>query len=87
MQTMIIKLHKKAALQSEGWSETVIQALRDFQCDVCHEQQAPKIARPAHLSEPKEFNDLVSFDAVEWKSSQNQVFCFFTLSIPPATSR
>ena len=62
LQAMIQKIHKnlghpghaqmKAALQSEGWSETVIQALQDFQYDICHEQQAPKIARPAHLTTP-----------------------------------
>ena len=67
----------KAALQSEGWSETVIQALQDFQRDVCHEQQAPKIARPAHLTTPKEFKDMVSFDAAEWKSPQGLSFGFY----------
>ena len=87
LQAMIQKVHKnlghpghaqmKAALQSEGWSETVIQALQDFQCDACHEQQAPKIARPAHLTTPKEFNDMVSFDAVEWRSPQGLSFGFY----------
>lgn len=84
LQNQIRKIHKnlghpglaqmKAALQSEGWSQTVIQALSDFACDICREQEAPKIARPAHMSSPKDFNDLVSFDALEWKSPNGESY-------------
>ena len=84
LQTQILKIHKnfghpglaqmKAALQSEGWSPAVIQALADFACDTCREQEAPKIARPAHLSQPRDFNDLVSFDAIEWKTPTGESY-------------
>ena len=84
VQNQIIKIHKnlghpglpqlRAALQSEGWSDVIIRALPDFVCDTCREQEAPKIARPAHLTAPKDFNDLVSFDALEWKTTEGKSF-------------
>ena len=84
MQNQIIKIHKnlghpglpqlRAAIQSEGWSDVIIRALPDFVCDTCREQEAPKIARPAHLTAPKDFNDLVSFDALEWKTTEGKSF-------------
>ena len=84
LQHQISKIHKnlghpghaqlKAALPSEGWSDVVIRALADFSCDACKEQEAPKIARPAHLNPPRDFNDLASFDALEWKTPAGESY-------------
>ena len=75
-QTQLIKMHANLghpdskvfanALRDHGWSQDVQEAIGDMHCDICHEHQKPKISRPSHLREPRDFNDLVSFDGTEW---------------------
>ena len=76
VQSQLLKIHKnlghpdnsqlQQALRRSGWSDSVIQGVKDMVCETCYEAQQPKIARPAHLREVREFNDLVSFDGAEW---------------------
>ena len=44
---------------------------------MCHEHQHPKVSRPGKLSEPRDFNDLVSFDGAEWTDPQGKQYSFF----------
>ena len=70
--------HKKlqAVLQRQGYDEKILQGVSDFQCSTCHELQLPKISRPAHLSEPREFNQCVGCDLVTWTNSKGKNFQF-----------
>ena len=86
VQQMIVKIHKNLghpdmrqlqhALKRSGWSDLVIQAVQDFQCDVCFEKSLPKAPRPAHIHVPREFNDLVVFDGVDWSDGQGNKYSF-----------
>ena len=86
LQQMIAKVHKnlghpdtrqlQQALKRNGWSDVIIQAVQDFQCDVCFEKSQPKAPRPAHIHAPREFNDLVVFDGVDWSDGQGNKFTF-----------
>ena len=86
LQQMIVKVHKnlghpdvcqlQQALKRNGWSDVIIQAVQDFQCDVCFEKSQPKAPRPAHIHAPREFNDLVVFDGVEWSDGQGNKYTF-----------
>jgi len=86
LQQMIVKVHKKLghpdvrqlqqALKRNGWSDVIIQAVQDFQCDVCFEKSQPKAPRPAHIHAPREFNDLVVFDGVDWSDGQGNKYTF-----------
>ena len=86
IQQMISKIHKNLghpdvrqfqhALRRNGWSDLVIQAVQDFQCDVCFEKSMPKTPRPAHIHAPREFNDLVVFDGVDWSDGQGNKYSF-----------
>ena len=69
----------KEVLKQQGIDDRIIRGLQDFCCDTCHELQQPKIARPAHLPEPREFNDCVGCDLVTWtnKKGQNHQFMHF----------
>ena len=86
-QSMIWKLHQNLghpnnqlmmiALKRSGWSPEEVQACQDFRCPVCTEKQQPKASRPVHLHEPRDFNDLVSFDGAEWQNAKGQKFGFY----------
>ena len=65
------------ALKRYGWSDKDVQGCADFVCPVCLESKMPKVARPGHLHAPRDFNDLVSFDAAEWQTEQGKVYRFF----------
>lgn len=68
-QDALMKLHKNLGhpdnrlfakvLSEQRWSKECIDGASDMQCPVCFEAQCPKLARPAHLSEPREFNELI----------------------------
>ena len=66
----------KHVLSNQGYPSEIIDALKDFRCGTCHEVQAPRIARPAHLAEVREFNDCIGVDLVQWTSAQNKQFRF-----------
>ena len=84
LQQVIAKLHKnpghpdsqqlQQALRRNGWSDVVIQAAKDVQCDVWHEKSQPKASRPAYIHMPREFNDLVTFDGVEWSDGKGNKY-------------
>ena len=86
MQQMIAKVHRnlghpdvrqlQLALKRNGWSDVIIQAVQDFQCDVCFEKSLPKAPRPAHIHAPREFNDLVVFDGVDWSDGHGNKYTF-----------
>ena len=66
----------QAVLRSQGYDDCLIQGLSDFHCDTCHELQEPRIARPAHLSEPREFNDCIGCDLVTWTAKSGKTYQF-----------
>ena len=66
----------QAVLKNQGFDDRLIQGLADFQCGTCHELQEPKIARPASLSEPKDFNDSVGCDLITWTAKSGKSFQF-----------
>ena len=86
-QTQIKKIHQnlghpdnrvlQLALKRAGWPLESIQGCADFQCSVCSESQRPKTSRPGHLTNPKDFNDQVSFDGAEWQSPEGHKFQFY----------
>eukprot|EP00435_Cladocopium_sp_Y103_P038295 s1525_g10.t1 len=86
-QGLVRKLHQnlghpdnrvlQLALKRYGWKDHEIRACADFTCPVCVEHQQPKIARPGHLRESRDFNDQVSFDAAEWQDSNGKTYRFY----------
>eukprot|EP00435_Cladocopium_sp_Y103_P028612 s1421_g7.t1 len=60
----------------QGCDDAVLRGLEDFQCSTCHEFQKPKVARPATLSDPREFNDCVGSDLITWTSKDGNNFQF-----------
>ena len=66
----------QAVLRSQGYDDKLVQGLSDFHCGTCHELQEPRIARPAHLSEPREFNDCVGCDLVTWTAKSGKTYQF-----------
>ena len=87
VQNQIKKIHQnlghpdtrilQLALRRYGWTEQQVRCCADFVCPVCFEKQMPKIARPAQLRVPRDFNDHVSFDAAEWQDSKGLKFGFY----------
>lgn len=63
-------------LKHQGYDDSLIQGLSDYRCSTCHELQEPRIARPAHLSEPREFNDCVGCDLVTWTAKTGKKYQF-----------
>ena len=86
VQNQIKKLHQnlghpdtrvlQLALKRYGWSDKDIQGCADFVCPVCLESKMPKVARPGDLHAPRDFNDLLSFDAAEWQSEKGYIPIF-----------
>ena len=86
-RSLILKMHKNLghpdavtlgnALKDQGWLPETVDSLSDMHCPTCFERQRPKISRPAHVHEPREFNDLISIDAVEWTSQKGDQFLFY----------
>ena len=68
------KLHD--VLKMQGYDDAFLRGLEDFQCSTCHEFQKPKVARPATLSDPREFNDCVGSDLITWTSKDGNNFQF-----------
>ena len=86
-RSLILKMHKNLGhpdavtlgnvLKDQGWLPETVDSLSDMHCPTCFERQRPKISRPAHVHEPREFNDLISIDAVEWTSQKGDQFMFY----------
>ena len=66
----------QAVLTQQGYDQTIVNGLSDFQCSTCHELQLPKISRPAHLSSPREFNECVGCDLITWTNGKGKNFQF-----------
>ena len=66
----------QAVLKQQGYDDALIQGLSDFRCSTRHELQEPRLARPAHLSEPREFNDCVGCDLVTWTAKTGRTYQF-----------
>ena len=64
-------------LKDQGWDQTAIEGIKDMHCPSCVATSRPKIARPSHLSTPREFNELITMDGVEWTSSQGTQYYFY----------
>ncbi len=87
IRNTLIKLHKNLGhpdsklfaqvLKDQQWDPKIVEASLEMQCPTCLELQKPKIARPAHLNEPREFNELVVPDGVDWTSREGRKFHFY----------
>ncbi len=64
-------------LKDQGWSNEAIEGIKDLYCSACHENRKPSIARPSSLSKPKEFNELITIDGIEWTSAQGTQHYFY----------
>ena len=85
-QREIIKIHKnlghpdnkllQRVLKDQNWEPEIVDSLGDFHCPACFETQRPKLARPGHLTETREFNDLVLIDGIKWTNKTGKQFYF-----------
>ena len=86
---VIIKCHRnlghvsaerlKILMKQQGFRPEAIDAVDDFRCSTCLENQAPRISRPAAMKDSLDFNDRVSMDGVAWKNKDGNVFHFYHL--------
>jgi len=87
IQNQVKKIHQnlghpdtrvlQLALKRYGWQESDIRGCADFVCPACFESKQPKAYRSSHLHEPRDFNDLVSFDGAEWTDPNGKSYSFF----------
>eukprot|EP00435_Cladocopium_sp_Y103_P060444 s1568_g22.t1 len=66
-----------AVLKAQGARSDLTQAVFDMPCDVCANQQQPKIARPSTLKDELDFNDKVFIDGVTWTNQKGKTFHFY----------
>ena len=64
-------------LKDQNWPAEAIEGIKDLHCSSCHETKRPKIARPSNLSNPREFNELITIDGIEWTSAQGTQHFFY----------
>ena len=64
-------------LRDQNWPSEAIEGIKDMHCPSCYEHTKPKIARPGHLGEPRNFNDLVTMDAVQWTNPEGKQYLFY----------
>ena len=64
-------------LKDQKWPPEAIEGIKDMHCSACFERQKPRLARPSHLGEPRQFNDLVAIDSIKWTNAQGQHFLFY----------
>ena len=86
---VIIKCHRnlghvsaerlKILMKQQGFRPEAIDAVDDFRCSTCLENQAPRISRPAAMKDSLDFNDRVSMDGVAWKNKDGNLFHFYHL--------
>ena len=89
IQAQVMKLHKNLGhpdnrlltkvLKDQQWDTQIIDKIVDMVCPSCFENQKPRLARPAHISYEREFNDLVMIDGVEWTSQEGVKHLFYHL--------
>lgn len=64
-------------LRDQGWPNEAIEGIKNLGCPACFERQKPKLSRPSSLADPKDFNEVVAIDAVQWTSDQGEVYQFY----------
>ncbi|CAL1153804.1 unnamed protein product [Cladocopium goreaui] len=64
-------------LKDQKWPPEAIEGIKDMHCSACFERQKPRLARPSHLGEPRQFNDLVAIDSIKWTNAQGQSYLFY----------
>ena len=64
-------------LKDQGWEPEAIEGIKDMRCPSCVSTAKPKISRPSHLTNPREFNELITMDGIEWTSSQGTQYYFY----------
>ena len=89
VQNQVKKIHQnlghpdtrvlQLALKRYGWPESDIRGCADFVCPACFDSKQPKAYRSSHLHEPRDFNDLVSFDGAEWTDPNGKSYFLFSL--------
>ena len=63
-----------AHLKRLKFSQELIDGAGDYLCQSCSERVGPKLTTPGKLKEPKEFNEVITLDGFEWKSSSGQKY-------------
>ena len=51
-------------LRDQQWPMEAVEGIKDMHCPACFERQRPRLARPSHLTEPREFNDMMSLQSM-----------------------
>ena len=65
-------------LRDQGWDTSAIEGIKDMHCPSCVANTKPRISRPSHLTNPREFNELITVDGVEWTSAQGAQYYFYS---------
>ena len=86
-QQWVMKIHQnlghpsahklKIVLKDQQCPQSVIEAIDDYRCSVCHESQRPRHARPSTTSSIKDFNDSVGCDGIQWTAKDGSQYYFF----------
>ena len=87
VRSKIMKLHKNLGhpdvrlltrvLKEQQWDPQIVDKISDMVCPSCYENQKPRLARPAHISPDREFNDLLMIDGVEWTNQEGIKHTFY----------
>ena len=64
-------------LRDQGWDPEAIEGIKDLHCPSCISTNKPRISRPSHLTTPREFNELITIDGIEWTSAQGTQYYFY----------
>ena len=70
--------HKlKIVLKDQQCPPSLIEAIDDYHCSVCHESQRPRHARPSATCSVKDFNESVGCDGIQWTAKNGNQYYFF----------
>ena len=64
-------------LKEQQWDSKIVDSISDMVCPSCFENQKPRLARPAHISQEREFNDLLMIDGIEWTNQEGIKHLFY----------
>ena len=86
-KSQILKIHKNLGhpdnrllarvLKDQQWDSKIVDSITDMVCPSCFENQKPCLARPAHISQEREFNDLLMIDGIEWTNQEGIKHLFY----------
>ena len=87
IKSQILKIHKNLGhpdnrllarvLKEQQWDSKIVDSITDMVCPSCFENQKPRLARPAHISQEREFNDLLMIDGIEWTNQEGIKHLFY----------